>query len=144
MVSTTARLQSLYSDVATIPPSQLVDVSDTILMLIEFYRAGELFDKVHSLENQFFSAFLTLKNEVGTVFLTKPRVNKKEKRVSNCLNTVYRVPRSLDILLYSCYDNTLSLSSTEHMQVYFVLCKQCLHTGILELDTLFSFLSTLD
>ena len=73
------------------------------------------------------------------------RVNKKEKRVSNCLNTVYRVLRSLDILPYSCYDNTLSLSSTKYiMQVYFVLCKQCLHTGIQEFDTLFSFLSTLD
>ena len=64
------------------------------------------------------------------------KVNK-EKGVSNCLDTVYRVLRSPDILLYSCYDNTLSLSSTEHMQVYFVLCKQCLHTGILEFDTLF-------
>ena len=29
------------------------------------------------------------------------------------------------------------------MQVYFVLYKQCLHTGILEFDTLFSFLFTL-
>ena len=42
---------------------------------------------------------------------TLATVNKKEKRVSNCLNTVYRVLRSLtDILIYSCYDNTLSLS----------------------------------
>ena len=37
----------------------------------------------------------------------------------------------------------MSLSSTKHMQVYFVLCKQCLHTSILEFDGLFSFLSTL-
>ena len=54
------------------------------------------------------------------------------KRVSNCLNTVYRVLRSLDVLLYSYYDNTLSLSSTKHVQVYFVLCKQCLPAGIQE------------
>ena len=82
-------------------------------------------------------------NEGQYFRLPIPRVNKKEKRVSNCLNTVYRVLRSLDILLYSSYDNSLSLFSTKPMQVYFVLCKQCLQTGILELDTLLSFLSTL-
>ena len=60
------------------------------------------------------------------------RVNKKEKSTKVTRHT-----------LYSCYDNTLSLASAEHVQVYFVLCKQCLRTGILELDTLFSFLSTL-
>ena len=87
MVSTTARLQSLYSDVAIIPPAQLVDASDTILMLIEFYRAGELFDEVHSLENQFFSAFLTLKNEVGTVFLTKQTA---ENQTESLLRTACR------------------------------------------------------
>ena len=41
----------------------------------------------------------------------KARVNKKEKRVSNCLNTVYRVLSSPDILLHSCYNNTLSQST---------------------------------
>ena len=46
--------------------------------------------------------------------------------------------------VYSCYDNTLSLSSTELVQVYFVLCKQCLHTCILEFDTLFSTLVITD
>ena len=64
-----------------------------------------------------------------------------EKIVSNRLNTVYK--RSPDILLRSCCDNALSLSSTKHMQVYFVLCKQCLQVCILEFDTLF-FLCTLD
>ena len=29
------------------------------------------------------------------------------------------------------------------MQMYFILCQQCLQTGILEFDTLFSFLFTL-
>ena len=49
------------------------------------------------------------------------------------------------MLLYSSYDNTLSICSTKHiMQVYFVLRKELLQAGILELDTLFSLLSTLD
>ena len=49
------------------------------------------------------------------------------------------------MLLYSSYDNTLSVCSTKHiMQVYFVLRKELLQAGILELDTLFSLLSTLD
>ena len=50
--------------------------------------------------------------------------------------------------MYSSYDNTLSVCSTKHnniiMQVYFVLRKELLQAGILELDTLFSLLSTLD
>ena len=52
------------------------------------------------------------------LLFVQPRLNKKEKRLSNCLNTVYTVLRSPDILLL----------------VYFVLCKQRLrHTGILQL-----------
>ena len=47
------------------------------------------------------------------------------------------------MLLYSSYDNTLSTCSTKHMQVYFVLRKELLQAGILELDTLLSLLSTL-
>ena len=37
------------------------------------------------------------------------------------------------MLLYSSYDNTLSICSTKHMQVYFVLRKELLQAGILEL-----------
>ena len=47
------------------------------------------------------------------------------------------------MLLYSGYDNILSICSSKHMQVYFVLQKELLQAGILELDTLFSLLSTL-
>ena len=56
---------------------------------------------------------------------------------------VFVVQRSPDMLLYSSYDNTLSNCSTKHMQVYFVLRKELLQAGILELDTLFFLLSTL-
>ena len=71
MISTTARLQNLYSDVAALPPDQLVDASDAILMFIEFYRAGELFDEVYSLENRFIDGLLNLKNKVRTAFHNK-------------------------------------------------------------------------
>ena len=47
------------------------------------------------------------------------------------------------MLLYSSCDSTLSICSTKHMQVYFVLRKELLQAGVLELDTLFSLLSTL-
>ena len=55
-----------------------------------------------------------------------PRVYKKNKRVSNCPNTVFEVLRSSTILLYSCFDSNKSLCSTKHTQVYFVLRKECL------------------
>ena len=71
MISTVARLQNLYSDIAAVPPDRLVDASDAILMFIEFYRTGELFDEAHSLENRFFSGLLNLKSEVRTAFITK-------------------------------------------------------------------------
>ena len=65
------------------------------------------------------------------------RVHKREeKRVSNCLKAVFEVQRSPDILLYSSYHNTLS--SCSYMQVYFVLQKELLQAGIVELDTLLS------
>ena len=82
-----------------------------------------------------------------TVNITRilSRVHKREeKRVSNCLKAVFEVQRSPDILLYSSYHNTLSSCSTRHMQVYFVLQKELLQAGIVELDTLLSLLSTLD
>ena len=47
------------------------------------------------------------------------------------------------MLLYSGYDNTLSICSSKHMQMYFVLQKELLQADILEFDTLFSLLSTL-
>ena len=47
------------------------------------------------------------------------------------------------MLLYSGYDNILSICSTKHMQVNFVLQQELLQADILELDTLFSLLSTL-
>ena len=46
------------------------------------------------------------------------------------------------MLLYSSYDNTLSNCSTKHVHVYFVLRKELLQAGILELDTLLSTLDT--
>ena len=67
------------------------------------------------------------------------RIHKREeKRVSNCLKPVFEVQMSPDILLCSSCDNTLSSCSTKHMQVYFILQKELLQAGILELDTLFS------
>ena len=36
--------------------------------------------------------------------------------------------------MYSSDDNTLSICSTKHMQVYFVLRKELLQAGILELN----------
>ena len=78
MISTIARLQSLYSDVATLPPDQLVEGSDATLMFIQFYRAGELFDEVHHLENQFFNGLHNLKKMVRAKFVTKHR--KKEHK----------------------------------------------------------------
>ena len=73
------------------------------------------------------------------VNLLLARVHKREeKRVSNCLKAVFEVQRSPDILLYSSYHNTLSNCSTKHMQVYFVLKKEVLQAGIVELDTLLS------
>ena len=71
-----------------------------------------------------------------------PRVHKKEeRRVSNCLKAVFEVQRSPDS---SNCDNTSSSCSTKHMQMYFVLQEELVQAGILELDTLFPFLSTLD
>ena len=45
--------------------------------------------------------------------------------------------------MYSSYDNTMLSYSTRHMQVYFVLQKELLQTGIVELDTLFPLLTLL-
>ena len=68
---------------------------------------------------------------------------REEKRVSNYWKAVFVVQRSPDMLLYSGYDNILSICSTKHMQVNFVLQKELLQADILELDTLFSLLFTL-
>ena len=52
--------------------------------------------------------------------LAESRVHKKEKRVSNCPDTVYFVPRSLGILLHR---------SQYSIKLCFVLQKGCLWTG---------------
>ena len=72
--------------------------------------------------------------------LPLPRVHKREEKKVSCLKAVFEVQRSSDILLYN---NTLLSCSTKHMQVYFVLQKELLQAGIVELDTLLSLLSTL-
>ena len=43
-----------------------------------------------------------------TTLYIKARVYKKNKRVSNCPNTVFEVLRSSTILLYSCFDSNKS------------------------------------
>ena len=69
--STIARLQNLYSDIATAPIDQLIDASDATLMFIQFYKEGELFDKVQGLENRFLNGLLDLKSKIRTAFLTE-------------------------------------------------------------------------
>ena len=70
----------------------------------------------------------------------------------NCSDTTHQVLRSPGILLHRCFDNIMSQSSTKHTctqdhttpKLYFVLQKGCLWTGLVQLDTPFSFLCTLD
>jgi tetratricopeptide (TPR) repeat protein len=69
--STIARLHKLYPDVATAPIDQLINASDAIVMFIQFYKVGGLFDEAQSLEDRFLTGLLDLKSKVITAFLTK-------------------------------------------------------------------------
>ena len=71
MITTTARLQNLYPVVATVSSDKLVEASDATLMLIQFYRTGELFDEAHNLEKLFFNGLVSLKSKVRTAFHVK-------------------------------------------------------------------------
>ena len=68
------------------------------------------------------------------IHLVQIRVHKM-KRVSNDCLLISKV-----IPLYRCFDNNMSQCSTEHTQVYLVLQKGCLWTGIAQLDTLLFFI----
>lgn len=72
--STIARLHNLYPDVATAPVDQLINASDATLMLIQFYKVGELFDKAQSLEDRFLIGLLDLESKVRTAFLTEQTI----------------------------------------------------------------------
>lgn len=71
MITTTARLQNLYPAVTAISSDKLVEASDAILMFIQFYRAGELFDEARNLENLFLNSLISLKDKVRTAFHVK-------------------------------------------------------------------------
>jgi tetratricopeptide (TPR) repeat protein len=86
MISTTARLQNSYPVVATTPSDKLVEASDATLMLIQFYREGELFNEAHNLENLFFNGLVRLKNTARTAFHIKQTTEDQASLLDTACN----------------------------------------------------------
>ena len=83
-----------------------------------------------------------LKNQIANI--RSSYIRRKGEYLTAYKLVLKYIGHQTRILLCSSCDNTLSSCSTEHIQVYFVLQKELLQAGMLELDTLFPFLSTLD
>ena len=83
-----------------------------------------------------------LKNQIANI--RSSYIRRKGEYLTAYRLVLKYIGHQTRIPLCSSCDNTLSSCSTEHIQVYFVLQKELLQAGMLELDTLFPFLSTLD